>query len=107
MQPDLNVVFKTLADPSRRRIFEAIVKAGEASVSDLAKGGSISQPAVSQHLKALRSSGLVEERKDGRFSLYRPIGSGLGPVVDWLATYGTFWADRFESLKQVLKEIEP
>lgn len=107
MQSDLGTVFKTLADPSRRGIFEHIVRRGEASVSSLVAGGSISQPAVSQHLRALRDAGLVEERKQGRFILYRPLDRGLAPLTDWLEVYGTFWADRFKQLKEVLREIEP
>jgi DNA-binding transcriptional ArsR family regulator len=106
-QDRVEQIFKTLADPSRRSIYETIVQHGEISVSELAAGASISQPAVSQHLKALRSSGLVDERREGRFVLYRPVGIGLEPLTDWVSVYAVFWAGRFERLREVLKEIEP
>jgi len=107
MQRDLETIFKTLADPSRRGIFEDVVRSGEVSVSRLVAAGSISQPAVSQHLRALRAAGLVEERKQGRFILYRPVDRALTPLIEWTEIYGTFWAERFTLLKDVLKEIEP
>jgi DNA-binding transcriptional ArsR family regulator len=100
--PDL---FRALADPTRRAVFERLVER-EMSVSELKAGFSISQPAVSQHLKALKAAGLVTERQDGRFTLYRAAPGGLAPLAGWVERYRTFWPERIAKLKDVLKEIE-
>jgi DNA-binding transcriptional ArsR family regulator len=70
------------------------------------KGSKVSQPAVSQHLRALREAGLVSERRQGRHIHYRVAPKGLVPLIDWLGHYQTFWRERFENLEQLLKEIE-
>ncbi|MGN6157877.1 MAG: ArsR/SmtB family transcription factor [Devosia sp.] len=105
--PDLAILMRTLADPTRRALYERVVDAGEAAVVELTAGSGVSQPAVSQHLKALRTAGLVAERREGRNTRYRATPEGLAPLVDWIGVYGVFWADRFASLKSVLKEIDP
>ena len=105
--PDLAILMHTLADPTRRALYERVVDAGEAAVVELTAGSGVSQPAVSQHLKALRTAGLVAERREGRNTRYRATPEGLAPLVDWIGIYGVFWADRFASLKSVLKEIDP
>ena len=107
MQTDIATLMRTLADPTRRAVYERIVSAGEAAVVELTRDSGVSQPAVSQHLKALRASGLVAERREGRTTRYRAPPEGLAPLVDWIGIYGVFWADRFAAFKQVLKEIDP
>ena len=72
-------IFRALADPTRRALFEQLHER-EMSVSELTAGLSISQPAVSQHLAALRGAGLVTERREGRFAYYRAEPQGLTPV---------------------------
>ena len=107
MQTDIATLMRTLADPTRRAVYERLVSAGEAPVVELTRDSGVSQPAVSQHLKALRGAGLVTERRDGRTTRYRATPEGLAPLVDWMTVYGVFWADRFATLKSVLKEIDP
>lgn len=99
-------VFRTLADPTRRAVFERLC-GKEMSVSELKAGFSISQPAISQHLAALRGAGLVCERREGRFAYYRAEPDGLTPLVDWVDRYRRFWPERLEKLKNVLKDMEP
>lgn len=98
-------VFRALADPTRRALFEQL-NTREMTVSELTAGLSISQPAVSQHLAALRSAGLVFERREGRFAYYRADPKGLKPLVGWIDRYRTFWPKRIARLKNVLKEID-
>jgi DNA-binding transcriptional ArsR family regulator len=98
-------VFRALADPSRRAIFERLTK-GEAAVRDLTPRFRISQPAVSQHLQVLREAGLVTERRDGRLVYYRVEPKGLRPLVDWITHYEAFWFDRIERLRALLKEMD-
>src|SRR5262245_40362992 len=103
---DIAVVMRTLADPTRRAVFEHIVTAGEATVGVLTRATTVSQPAVSQHLRALRDAGLVAERREGRNVHYRAEAHGLAPLVDWLGIYGVFWRERFANLRQLLQEID-
>lgn len=105
--PDIALVMRTLGDRTRRGLFEQIVSRGEVTVGDLTRDSGISQPAVSQHLRALRGAGLVTERRAGRNAFYRIEPAGLDPLIDWLDHYGAFWRDRLDGLKTLLKEIDP
>jgi DNA-binding transcriptional ArsR family regulator len=100
-----DVVFRALADPSRRAIFERLTH-GEAVVRDLTARFDISQPAVSQHLAVLRDAGLVEDRRDGRLVHYRVRPKGLRPLVNWIARYQEFWLDRMQRLEKLLEEMD-
>src|SRR5438034_5491716 len=100
----ISAVAKCLGDPTRRAVFERIAQEGEIAATGLVKGSKVSQPAVSQHLRALRDAGLVMERRDGRHIHYRVAPKGLAPLVDWLGHYRAFWNERFENLEQLLKE---
>ncbi|HWA64167.1 MAG TPA: metalloregulator ArsR/SmtB family transcription factor [Caulobacteraceae bacterium] len=98
-------LFRALADPTRRAVFERLA-GGEMSVSDLKRGFSVSQPAISQHLAALKGAGLVAERREGRNAFYRARPEGLTPLTDWVDRYRAFWPERIAALKDVLKEID-
>ena len=98
-------VFQALADPSRRKIFESLT-GGEAAVKDLTARFDISQPAVSQHLAALKDAGLVDSRREGRCVYYRVEPRGMKPLIDWIAHYRAFWTERVASLEQLLKEMD-
>jgi DNA-binding transcriptional ArsR family regulator len=101
--PDL---FRTLADPTRRAVFERLAGEGELTVGDLVAGAGVSQPAVSQHLAVLRQAGLVTERRDGRFVRYAAAPEGLKPLIDWMALYAAFWRERFDGLEDLLKRMD-
>ncbi|MGQ3075429.1 MAG: ArsR/SmtB family transcription factor [Ferrovibrionaceae bacterium] len=105
--PSITAVMRALADPTRRAMFERIVGAGEITVAELTRGSGVTQGAVSQHLKSLRQAGLVAERPEGRHVFYRAEPRGLAPLVDWMTHYGAFWRDRFDDLRDLLKEIDP
>lgn len=103
----LNAVMRTLADPTRRAVYERIVGADEITVAELTRGSGVTQGAVSQHLKSLKQAGLVAERPEGRNVYYRAQPAGLAPLVDWMSHYGVFWRERFADLRTLLKEIDP
>lgn len=71
MQAVTNDVFKALADPTRRAIFERLVRDGEQTVHALTDRAGVSQPAVSEHLGVVRLAGLVRHRHGGRETHYR------------------------------------
>ena len=100
-----DTVFRALADPSRRAIYERLTR-GEAAVKDLTARFDISQPAVSQHLATLRSAGLVSERREGRLVYYRVESNGLRPLIDWITHYQVFWLERLGRLRTLLNEVD-
>lgn len=81
-------LFKSLADSTRRGLFERLVREGELSVHALTELAGVSQPAVSKHLRVLRLAGLVIDRRDGRQTHYRAQASALVPLNEWLVLYG-------------------
>ena len=103
----INTVMRTLADPTRRAVFERVVGAHEITVVELTRGSGVTQGAISQHLKSLKLAGLVAERPKGRNVYYRAKPEGLEPLVDWMSHYGVFWRERFADLRTLLKEIDP
>jgi DNA-binding transcriptional ArsR family regulator len=103
----LDTVMRTLADPTRRAVFERIIHAEEISVADLTQGSGVTQSAISQHLRSLKSAGLVADRAQGRQVFYRAEAKGLAPLVDWMGHYGVFWRDNFSKLRTLMKEIDP
>ncbi len=84
-----------LADPTRRKVFERL-RAGPRPVNVLAAGLPVSRPAVSQHLRALKDAGLVEERSEGVRRIYSLRREGLMELRDWL---DTFWDDALAAFK--------
>jgi DNA-binding transcriptional ArsR family regulator len=94
-------IFQALADPSRRAIFESLCR-GEAAVKDLTARFAISQPAVSQHLAALKDAGLVKGRRDGRRVYYRVNPRGIKPLIDWITHYRAFWTEHLGRLETLL-----
>ncbi|MCQ2004818.1 ArsR/SmtB family transcription factor [Rhizobium sp. NRK18] len=100
-----NDIFRALADPTRRTIFEKLAH-GRQNASALREGMTISQPAMSQHLAALRDAGLVREERQGRFVHYEVDPDGLAAIAQWLARYRAYWPARIEALKDLLKEMD-
>jgi DNA-binding transcriptional ArsR family regulator len=91
----IDAVMRTLADPTRRAVFERIVKSEEITVAELTRGSGVTQGAISQHLKSLKQAGLIADRPEGRNVHYRADPKGLAPLVDWMSHYGVFWRERF------------
>jgi DNA-binding transcriptional ArsR family regulator len=106
MLPTSNELFSTLADPTRRALFERLSREGELTVRVLAEHSGVSQPAVSKHLGVLKHAGLVRDRRDGRQTHYSASPQGLAPLVDWMSLYGAFWGDRFDRLESLLNRMD-
>ena len=99
-------VFRALADPTRRSIYEELTRHGEQTVHALTRYAGVSQPAVSKHLTVLKRARLVRHRRDGRETHYQAQPDALAPMVNWLDEYGAFWRDRFDRLEALLERIE-
>jgi len=98
-------IFQSLADPSRRAIFESLTRR-EAAVKELTARFDISQPAVSQHLANLKEAGLVRARREGRCVYYRVRPRGIKPLIDWIAHYRAFWTEHVKRLEQLLESMD-
>ena len=106
MQAAPDTLFKTLADPTRRAIFQRLTRDGEQTVRVLTDQAGVSQPAVSKHLGVLKLAGLVRDRPEGRCVHYRAEPQGLSPLIDWMSLYGAFWRDRFDRLETLLNRMD-
>lgn len=106
MQAVAGDLFKVLADPTRRAIFEWLARDGEQTVHRLTARAGVTQPAVSKHLAALKLARLVRDRREGRETHYSAQPKALVPLIDWMSHYGVFWRDRFDRLEDVLNKME-
>ncbi|HEX6451788.1 MAG TPA: metalloregulator ArsR/SmtB family transcription factor [Trebonia sp.] len=96
-------VFAALASPARREVLRLLLD-GPRTVNDLASHFDMRRPSVSEHLRVLRSAGLVSERRAGRERRYQLDPRPLMEVRDWLDPYEQFWRDRLNALRDVLED---
>lgn len=95
--------FFALADPTRREIIESLAS-GERSFGELADRFDMSRPAVSQHLKVLRETGLVLARADAQRRIYRLNSAGLAELDEWLGKVRGFWGEHLDKLEKAINE---
>lgn len=106
MSPDrLDATFAALADPTRRAIL-ARLAAGEASVAELTEPFSMSQPAISKHLKVLERAGLISRTRDAQRRPRRLEAKPLAEANQWIEEYRQFWERRFQRLDTVLEGLK-
>jgi DNA-binding transcriptional ArsR family regulator len=106
MQTAPDALFESLAEPTRREIFERLCRDGEQTVRIPTHHSGVSQPAVSKHLGVLKLAGLVRDRRDGRQTHYSAEPQGLAPLIDWMSLYGAFWRERFDRLEALLNRMD-
>ena len=82
MQTTHDTLFRALADPTRRALFERLCRDGEKTVGDLTARAGVSQPVVSKHLVVLKQAGLVRDRHEGRHTHYSARRGALAPLID-------------------------
>jgi DNA-binding transcriptional ArsR family regulator len=101
----LTATFAALADPTRRAIL-ARLASGEASVAELAKPFSMSQPAISKHLKVLERAGLISRGRDAQRRPRRLEGKPLAQATKYLERYRRFWEGNYRRLDALLEEMK-
>lgn len=106
MSRPYDVLFRTLADPTRRALFERLCREGEQTVGALTSRAGVSQPAVSKHLGLLKQAGLVRARHEGRQTHYGAQLGALAPLIDWTSQMTGFWQSRFNRLEDLLKRMD-
>ncbi|MDR6623967.1 metalloregulator ArsR/SmtB family transcription factor [Caulobacter segnis] len=99
-------LFRALADPTRRALFERLCQDGEQTVAALTARAGVSQPAVSKHLAALKAAGLVSDRPEGRQTHYSARPQALAPLIDWTGRMAGFWEARFDALEDLLNRMD-
>ena len=101
----LDATFFALADPTRRAILARLAR-GQASVAELAEPFTISQPAISKHLKILERAGLISASKDAQRHPRRLEGRPLAAASAWIEQYRAAWEASFERLERVLEDMQ-
>ncbi len=100
---ELDLVFSALSDPIRRGILIEL-SSGERNVRQLTSAFDVSQPAISRHLKALGSAGLIEKEKRGREQFIRVNAKKADQAVAWIAHYSQFWRQHFDEVERILEQ---
>ena len=106
MSPTQDLLFRTLADPTRRAIFERLCRKGGQTVTALTAEAGVSQPAVSKHLAILKRAGLVRDRQDGRQTHYSAELKALRPLLDWTSEMASLWDRKIDLLEDLLKRMD-
>ncbi len=101
----LDATFAALADPTRRAIL-ARLASGDASVTELAEPFTMTQPAISKHLKVLERAGLVSRHRDAQRRPCRLEAQALRDATEWLDEYRRFWAESYERLDELLVDLQ-
>jgi DNA-binding transcriptional ArsR family regulator len=102
--PDL--LFRSLADPTRRALFERLCREGDQTVGALTAGAGVSQPAVSKHLAVLKQAGLVRDHPEGRQTRYSADPAALAPLQGWAEEMRRFWEGRLDRLEDLLRRMD-
>ena len=100
-----DIVFRAIADPTRREIL-GLLRAGQQTVGEIAENFSMSRPAISKHLRLLRSAGLVVSRRRGTTSRCSLNAGPLRAVKEWLGNYEAFWAETLQGLKSYVENSQ-
>ncbi len=95
--------FSALADPTRQRIVEMLA-GGALCAGDIAGRFDLSPPAISQHLKTLRTAGLVKVRAEAQRRIYELDPKGVAELSDWVARIRAFWTPRLDALEAALRK---
>lgn len=106
MNETQDALFRSLADPTRRAIFEQLCKQGEQTVGTLTSTAGVAQPTVSKHLAVLKQAGLVVDRHAGRQTHYSARPGALAPLTDWTREMTGFWEARLDALENLLTRID-
>jgi DNA-binding transcriptional ArsR family regulator len=101
----LSTVFGALADPTRRAILAQLM-AGDANVGELAAPFTVSQPAISRHLKVLEQAGLISRRRQATARLSHLEAEPLREATVWLARYQEYWDERFDQIDELLAKLQ-
>ena len=101
----LSAVFGALADPTRRAILTRLTR-GDATVAELCEPFTMSQPAISRHLKVLEDAGLITRTRRATARLSHLEAKPLREATSWLATYREYWEKSYDRLDELVATLE-
>jgi len=101
-----DILFRTLADPTRRALFERLCREGEQTVGALTARAGVSQPAVSKHLGLLKQAGLVQDRHEARKTHDGARVEARAPLNAWTREMGAFWEARLVRFEDLLNRMD-
>ena len=105
--PELDELWSAVADPTRRRVLDVILARGEATATTVAGELPVTRQAVAKHLGILAEAHLVDARREGRETRYRPTPAPLGEAISWMTAVGGAWDERLAALeRQVARRRE-
>lgn len=104
-QPQLDLVFSALADPTRRAILGRLQR-GEATVNELVAPFALSQPTISKHLKVLERAGLISRGREAQFRPVRLNAAAMAEATEWLGGYQRFWDESLDKLEVHLEDMK-
>ncbi len=102
----LDMTFAALANPTRRAILERLASSGEVPVNELAKSFTMTQPAISRHLKVLEHAGLISSGSDAQRRPRKLEARPLAEATEWLERYREYWEASFERLDELLNALK-
>jgi len=102
----LDMTFSALANPTRRAILELLASSGEVPVGELARSFTMTQPAISRHLKVLEDAGLISTGSDAQRRPRKLEARPLAEATEWLERYREYWAASFDRLDDLLIELK-
>jgi len=98
-------IFSAIAEPKRRALVEALV-GKELTVNETVELMGWNQPMVSKHLRVLKQVGIVSERKEGRYRVYKVNAANLKPIQEWATQFEQYWSNSLDYLEEYLNEIQ-
>ena len=101
---ELELVFRTLADPTRRAVVERL-GAGPTSTSELARPFAMALPSFLQHIQMLEKAGLVSSTKEGRVRTYRLTPKPLLAIDDWMAAQRRLWEHHLDQFDEYVRSL--
>jgi DNA-binding transcriptional ArsR family regulator len=97
---DVDAVFGALADGTRRGLLAEVARRGDATPTELAADADVTRQAVAKHLGVLAGAGLVEARREGRETHYRPTPEPFSDAIAWMVDIGGRWDARLGALER-------
>ena len=97
------LAFSALADPTRLRIVEMLSNEGSLAASQISKRFFVSAPAISQHLKVLKTANLVQMETKAQQRIYTLNPTGITEIENWVSRMKQIWEERFDALDALLK----
>lgn len=97
--------FNAVSEPKRRELIEMLI-GKEMTVNQIVGLTGWNQPMVSKHLKVLKQVGLVSEKREGRFRVYKVNAEQLKPIMEWVVQFEQYWNRRFDDLDDYLKTLQ-